>query len=241
MLRGDHLAQCFVVKPVVAGLIVTVNDSMREKIPQPERALAGHFAAHQRFMVAQQLAHIDYLDEAIERLSGEVAERLAPFVSTIERLDGIPGVGRRTAEILLAEIGTDMTRFPSAGHLASWAGMCPGHHESAGRQHDGKTRKGSPWLREALIEAAAAAGKTKDTYLAAQYHRLMRRRGRNKAAVAVGHSLLVIVWHLLQHDCPYVDLGSTYFDERDRTTTERRLVHRLEQLGYSVRLDRPAA
>ena len=169
-----------------------------------------------------------------------MAERLAPFVSTIERLDVIPGVGRRTAEILLAEIGTDMSRFPSAGHLASWAGMCPGHHESAGKQHDGKTRKGSPWLREAPIEAAAAAGKTKDTYLAAQYHQLVRRRGRNKAAVAVGHSILVIVWHLLQHGCPYVDLGSTYFDERDRTVTERRLVHRLEQLAYSVRLDRSA-
>src|SRR5439155_20701090 len=107
--------------------------------------------------------------------------------------------------------------------------MCPGHHESAGKQTDGKTRKGSPWLSEALIEAASAAGKTKGTYLAAQYHRLVRRRGRNKAAVAVGHSILVIVWHLLQHDCPYVDLGSTYFDERDRTATEHRLVRRLEQ------------
>jgi transposase len=107
--------------------------------------------------------------------------------------------------------------------------------------HNGKTRKGSPWLREALIEAASAAGRTKDTYLAAQYHRLVRRRGRNKAAVAVGHSILVIVWHLLQHDCPYVDLASTYFDERDRTATQHRLVRRLEQLGHSVHLDRPAA
>jgi len=214
---------------------------MREKIPQLERALAGHFAAHQRFMVAQQLAHIDYLDDAIQHVSAEVAQRLAPFEPILERLDGIPGVGRRTAEILLAEIGTDMSRFPSAGHLASWAGMCPGHHESAGKQHIGKTRKGNPWLRSALIEAAAAAGKTKDTYLAAQYRRLLRRRGRNKAAVAVGHSLLVIVWHLLQHDCPYVDLGSTYFDDRDRVATEHRLVHRLEQLGYSVQLQRSAA
>jgi transposase len=190
-----------------AALAQFARGRMREKIPQLERSLAGHFGAHQRFMVAQQLAHIDYLDEAIEHVSAEVAERLAPFQPTLERIDGIPGVGRRTVEILLAEIGPDMSRFPSAGHLASWAGMCPGHHESAGKQHDGKTRKGNPWLRNALIEAAAAAGKTKDTYLAAQYHRLLRRRGRNKAAVAVGHSLLVIVWHLLQHDCPYVDFG----------------------------------
>jgi hypothetical protein len=114
-------------------------------------------------------------------------------------------------------------------------------HGSAGKQHDGKARKGSPWLRPALIEAATAAGKTKGTYLAAQYHRLVPRRGRNKAAVAVGHSTLVIVWHLLQHDCPFVGLGSTYFDERDRAATERRLVRRLEQLGYSVHLNRPAA
>src|SRR6266545_5214795 len=167
---------------------------MRQKIPQLERALAGRFAAHQRLLVAQQLAHIDYLDEAI-----------------LERLDVIPGVGRRTAEILLAEIGTDMSRFPSAGHLASWAGMCPGHHKSAGKQHDGKTRKGIPWLREALIEAASAAGKTKGTYLAAQYHRLMARRGRNKAAVAVGHTILVIAYHLLRRGTDYAELGPRYF------------------------------
>ena len=224
-----------------ATLAQFARGRIREKIPQLERALAGYFAAHQRFMVAQQLAHIDDLDDAIQHVSAEVAQRLAPFEPILERLDGIPGVGRRTAEILLAEIGTNMSRFPSAGHLASWAGMCPGHHESAGKQHDGKTRNGNPWLRSALIEAAAAAGKTKDTYLAAQYRRLLRRRGRNKAAVAVGHSLLVIIWHLLQHECPYVDLGSTYFDDRDRVATERRLVHRLEQLGYSVNLQHSAA
>jgi transposase len=224
-----------------ATLAQFARGRMRAKIPRLERALAGRFAAHQRFMVAQQLAHIDYLDEVIDRVSAEVAERVAPFEAAIERLDVIPGVGRRTAETLVAEIGTDMSRFPTAAPLASWAGVCPGQHESAGKQHTGKTRKGSPWLRQALIEAASAAGKTKSTYLAAQYHRLMPRRGRNKAAVAVGHTILVIAWHLLQHDSPYVDLGSTYFDERDRAATERRLVRRLEQLGYSVHLDRSAA
>jgi transposase len=214
---------------------------LREKIPQLERALAGRFAAHQRFLIAQQLAHIDYLDEAIERVNAEVTDRLAPFASTIERLDAIPGIARRTAEIIVAEVGTDVRRFPSSGYLASWAGMCPGHHESAGKQTHGTTRAGNPWLRGALIEAAQAAAHAKDTYLAAQFQRIARRRGRKKAAVAVGHSILVIVWHLLQHDCPYVDLGATYFDQRDHGFTTRRLVHRLEQLGYSVALSRSAA
>ncbi len=214
---------------------------LREKIPQLERALAGRFAAHQRFLIAQQLAHIDYLDEAIERLNAEVAERLGPFVSTIERLDAIPGIARRTAENVLAEIGPDVHRFPTAGHLASWAGLCPGHHESAGKQKRGTTRPGNPWLRAALVEAARAAARSKDTYLAAQYQRIARRRGGKKAAVAVGHSILVIIWHLLQHDCAYVDLGAGYFDEHDRAFAKRHLVRRLEQLGYTVNLSRSAA
>jgi transposase len=214
---------------------------LREKIPQLERALAGHFAAHQRFLLATQLAHIDYLDALIEQLSAEVAQRLAPFAPLIERLDAIPGIARRTAEIVLAEIGTDVHRFPTAAHLASWAGMCPGQHESAGKQTSGKTRKGSPWLRRALVEAATAAAKSKRSYLASQYSRLARRRGAKKAAVAVGHSILVIIWHLLEHDCPYVDLGSTYFDQRDHSHVKRHLVQRLEQLGYAVTLSRAAA
>jgi transposase len=214
---------------------------MREKIPQLERALAGRCAAHQRFLIAQQLAHIDYLDEAIERLSAEVAQRLAPFLATLERLDAIPGIARRTAEIVLAEVGPDVRRFPTAGHLASWAGVCPGQHESAGKQTRGTIREGNPWLRAALVEAAQAAAHSKTSYLAAQYQRIARRRGGKKAALAVGHSILVIIWHLLEHECPYVDLGSTYFDERDHTLIKRRLVHRLEQLGYGVTLTRSAA
>ncbi len=214
---------------------------LRSKIPELERALEGRFAPHQRFMLAQQLAHIDYLDEAIERVSEEIAERVSPFEEQIERLDSIPGVGRRTAEEMVAEIGPEVERFPSAGHLASWAGMCPGNNESAGKRHSGKTRKGDPWLRAALVEAAKAAGRTKDTYLSAQYHRLVRRRGKKKAAVAVGHTILVIAYHLLERGCSYQELGGNYFDQRDRQAVERGLVRRLESLGYNVTLDAVAA
>ena len=214
---------------------------LRAKLPELERALAGRFGAHQRFLVAQQLAHIDFLDETIARLSQEIADRLQPFEDQIDRLDGIPGVGRRTAEVLLAEIGTDLSRFPSAAHLASWAGMCPGNEESAGKRLSGKTRKGNAWLRVALIEAAQAAARKKDSYLSAQFRRLTARRGRKKAAVAVGHTILVIAYWLLTRPDLYHDLGSTYFDEHDRTRVQRRLVHRLEALGYSVQLKPRAA
>jgi transposase len=214
---------------------------LRAKLPELERALAGRFGSHQRFLVAQQLAHLDFLDETVARLSAEIAERLRPFDEQLERLDGIPGVGRRTAEVLLAEIGTDLARFPSATHLASWAGMCPGNEESAGKRLSGKTRKGNVWLRVALIEAAQGAGRKKDSYLSAQFHRLVARRGKNKASVAVGHSILVIAYHLLTRPDLYHDLGSTYFDDHDRARVERRLVHRLEALGYTVELKSRAA
>ena len=224
-----------------ATLAALARGRLREKIPHLERALTGRFATHQRFLIAQQLAHIDYLDEAIERVNAEVAQRLAPFAASIERLDAIPGIARRTAEIVLAEIGTDVRRFPTAGHLASWAGLCPGQHQSAGKQTHGTTRAGNPWLRAALIEAAQAAAHAKSSYLASQYHRLARRRGAKKAAVAVAHSIIVVLWHLLAHAGAYVDLGSTHFDERDRAFTKRSLVRRLEQLGYSVALQPRAA
>ena len=183
---------------------------LREKIPQLEQALAGQFGVHQRFMVAQQLAHIDFLDEVIERVSAEVAERVRPFEEAVALLDTIPGVGRRTAEVLVAEIGADMTRFPSARHLASWAGLCPGNDESAGKRRQGATRKGSPWLRAALVEAARAAGEPSPNQvdvLDAQFRRLLPRKGKKRAAVAVGHSILVIAYHLLSKREPYHDLG----------------------------------
>jgi transposase len=221
-----------------AALAQLARGRLREKIPQLEHALAGQFSAHHRFLIAQQLAHIDFLDASLERLSAEIAERVRPFDAAQERLSTIPGVGRRTAEVLVAEIGTALTRFPSAGHLASWAGLCPGNDESAGKRRSGRTRQGSPWLRTALVEAAQAAARTKDTYLATQYRRLAARRGAKRAVVAVAHTILVLVYVLLTREQEsYHDLGSHYFDERDRHVVQRRLVRRLEALGYTVSLE----
>jgi transposase len=215
---------------------------MREKVPELERALVGRFGPHQRFLVARQLAHIDHLDELIAQVSGEIAERMRPFEAELARLDTIPGVGRHTAEVVVAELGADMSRFPSDRHAASWAGMCPGNDESAGKRYSGKTRKGNGWLRTSLVEAAHGAGRKRNDYLAAQYRRLVARRGRKKAAVAVGHSILVIAYHLLKHpDEVYRDLGFQYFDERNRDGLERRLVRRLEALGNRVTLERLVA
>jgi transposase len=223
-----------------ASLADLAVGSLRSKLPQLERALTGQVGSHQRFLLAQQLAHLDALDELIDRLSQEVADRLGPFQQLVDRLDAVSGIGQRTAEILLAEIGTNVDRFPSAGHLASWTGICPGNHESAGKRKSGRTGKGNVWLRAGLIEAAHAAARTKSTYLASQYQHLAARRGHKKAITAVAHSILRIVWHLLAHDCPYVDLGSRYLEDRDRQHIQRRLIRRLEAFGYTVKLE-PAA
>jgi transposase len=220
-----------------AALAQFARGRLREKLPALEQALRGRFGAHQRFLVAQQLGHIDYLDEVLARVSTEIAERLRPFEDELSRLETIPGVGRRGAEIILAEIGTDMSRFPTAAHLAAWAGLAPGNNESAGKRQSGKTRKGSPYLRTLLVEAGQAAGRTKATYLAAQYHRLAARRGKKRAAVAVGHTILVIIYHLLKRGTSYQELGGGYFDERDRQAVERRLIRRLEALGHKVTLE----
>jgi transposase len=222
-----------------ATLAQLARGRLREKMPQLQQALAGQFQAHQRFLVAQQLAHIDFLDDLIALVNAEITERMRPFEEAMALLDTIPGVGRRTAEVLVAEIGVDMTRFPTAAHLAAWAGVAPGNNESAGKRRSGRTRKGSPWLRAALVEAAQAAGRTKATYLGAQYRRLLPRKGKKQAVVAVGHSILVIAYHLLTRREPYHDLGVTYFDQHARQAVERRLVRRLEALGYTVSLQPP--
>lgn len=214
---------------------------LRNKLPQLKQALNGRVRAHHRFLLVEQLSHIDYLDEAIGRLSGEIAERLRPFQAEIQRFDTIPGINRSIAEVLLAEIGPDMNRFPDAHHLASWAGMCPGHNESGGKRQSGKTRKGNRWLRQALIEAAHGASHTKDTYLSSQYRRLVGRRGKKRALVAVGHSLLVIAYHVLHRQATYVELGSNYFEQLHRCRLEQNLVQRLQKLGYTVTLEANSA
>jgi transposase len=209
---------------------------LREKRPQLERALAGRFGAHQRFLVAQQLAHLDDLDDILAQLSGEIESRLRPCAAEAARLDTIPGVSQRAAEILLAELGADLNRFRSAAHLASWAGLCPGNHESAGKRHSGRTRQGNPWLRALLVEVAQAAGRTQ-TYLGARFRRLAARKGGKKAAVAVAHKIIRIVYYLLTRQTVYQDLGVSYLDQRDRQAVERRAVRRLESLGYTVTLE----
>lgn len=222
-----------------AVLAQLARGRMRAKRGLLEQALCGRMRPHHAFMITEHPSHLEYLDESIGRFTAEVGERLSDAEEQIKLLDTIPGLSRRAAEVILAEVGADMSRFPTAKHLASWAGICPGNYESAGKRKSGKTRKGSRWLRQLLIEAAHGAAHAKRTYLGALYRRLAARRGAKKALVAVGHAILVIAYHVLTRREPYQDLGANYFDERDRQTVERRLVRRLEQLGYEVKL-RPA-
>jgi transposase len=189
---------------------------LRKKLPALRKALTGWFSPTHRVLVGELLAHFGYLDESIERLSDDITARIAPFAAAIDLLDTIPGADRRNAEVLLAENGPDMSRFPTSGNLASWAGLCPGNNESAGKRFSGKTRKGSKWLRVGFVEAAQAAARTKGTYLASQYARIKGRHGHNKAIIAVAHSILVIGYHILQRRQPYNELGGDYFIERQQ-------------------------
>ena len=214
---------------------------LRKKLPALREALEGRFDAKHALIVGQILAHIDFLDEAIERLSEAIEEQLGPFGNAqVELLCTIPGIQRRAAEVILAETGADMSAFASAGHLASWAGLCPGNDESAGKRRSGRTRKGSKWLRQTMAESAKAAARTKGTYLGARYARLRLRRGANRATVAVAHSILVAVWHMLQTGELYRELGADYYLRRDPARQTRRLVAQLERLGHTVVLQEAA-
>jgi transposase len=214
--------------------------ALRKKLPALRQALRGRFRPHHAFVVSQILAHVDYLEEVIEAVSHQVDQLLTPFTDALERLSAIPGVKKRTAEVIVAEIGTDMGIFPSAAHLASWAALCPGNNESAGKHRSGKTRKGNPWLRTALTEAALGAIRHGRGALAARYRRIMRHRGHKKAVIAVAHAMLVVVWHLLTRQTTYHDLGDEYYDSRHADRAKRRALQTLERQGYRVILE-PAA
>lgn len=214
---------------------------LRAKIPALREALVGRFDRQHALIVSAILAHLDFLDEQIQLLSDEIGEQLAPFAAAVELLCTIPGVQRRTAEVIVAEIGTDMSRFPSDRHLASWAGQCPGNDRSAGKRRSGKTRHGSKWLDTALTEAALAATRSNDVYLAAQYQRLRPRRGHRRALGAVKHSIITSCWHMLTTGELYREAGGDYFSHRDPERATRRLVAQLERLGHHVTLQAAAA
>ncbi len=213
---------------------------LRAKLGALREALQGRFDHLHAVWIGAILAHIDFLDEQIAGLTETIGEQIAPFEPAVELLCTIPGVQRRTAECVIAEIGTDMSVFPSAKHLASWAGLCPGNDQSAGQRRSGRTRKGSKWLDWALEEAAMAAVRTKDVYLAAQYQRLRPRRGHKKALGAVKHSIICAAWHMLTTGELYRDLGGDYYQRRDPEKTTKRLIAQLERLGHTVVLHEAA-
>jgi transposase len=223
-------------------LVELARGSLKGKKPELRRALTSRLTPAQRFVLNELLLRLAELEAATARVGGqiikEVAESADPFVpEAVRLLQTIPGIGLRVAEVIVSEIGVDMSRFPTDAHLASWAGVCPGNNESAGKRRSGQTTKGSPYLRAALTQAAWAAAHTKDTYLAAQYHRLIKRMGKNKALVAVAHSLLVITYHVLARRADYRELGGDYFDRQHRQTQQQRLVKKLEAMGLKVTVE----
>lgn len=212
---------------------------LKSKAEQLELALQGLVGPHQRRLLATQLRHIEFLDQEIARLDQEVEERMRPFEEEVSLLDTIPGVGRRNAEAIIACTGVDMSRFPTSAHISSWAGVAPGNNESAGKRKSGRTRKGNPLLRTTLIQAGRSAARSNDTYFHAQYNRVKARRGPNRAAVAVAHSLLIVVYHMLKTHQPYHELGADYFEKRRQKATDAVAYHikALENLGYKVTVE----
>jgi transposase len=209
---------------------------MRGKIPRLHLALEGRVTEHHRFVLRLLLDQLASLERFIGRLEERAEVALLPFVETVERLKTIPGIDEQVARIVMAEMGMDLSVFPSAAHLASWVGICPGNDESAGKRRSGRITKGNRWLRQALVQAAWSASHTKNTYLSAQYHRLAGRRGKKRALIAIGHTLLVIIYHVLRTGKPYADLGADYFDRQNGDRLTRYLVKRLESLGHKVTL-----
>jgi transposase len=232
-----------IVEALIAGerdsavLAQLAKGKMRPKIPALTEALAGHFGAHHAVAARRVLDHLDFLDETVATLTEQIDARTAVFEPVYKLLRPVPGFDRLTIDTIVAETGTDMKRFPTAGDLASWAGLCPGNYESAGRRRRVSTTPGNRWLRRTMIEAARAAARTKGSYFGAQYRQIARRRGPNKAAVAVAHSLIELVWHLLTTGQIFEDLGDDYFQSRrDPERQARRLIAQLQELGFDVAL-----
>jgi transposase len=209
---------------------------LRGKIPQLRLALDGHVTDHHRFMLGELMDHLDYLDEQIDRFSQRIEEISRPFAEAIEEVMSLPGFEKRAAENVIAEIGSNMDQFPSVDHLCSWAGICPGSNESAGKRKSGKTTKGSKWLRSTLAQAAWAASRKKNSYFHAQYGRLAGRRGKKRAVIAVAHSLLTVIYYVLRDHVEYKDLGQDYFDKLNSKRLVPYLVNRLKNMGYEVNL-----
>lgn len=218
------------------ALAALARGKLRAKLPDLRKALEGRVQPHHRFLLQRILAHIDFLEQSIAQVEGEIEQHLHPFEEAVHLVLSIAGLQATTTAGILSEIGIDMTRFPSDKHLASWAGVCPGNNQSADKRLSGKTTQGNAHLRALLGEAAWAAAHTKDTYLSAFYHRIARRRGKKKAIVALEHKLLIIIYHVLLTNKPYHDLGADYFDQREKARLEWHHIHRLEQLGYTVTL-----
>ncbi len=217
-------------------LVALAQGRLRAKKGELERALEGRVKAHHRFILSELLAQVDGLDETIARFDAQITQMCAPFEAAVVHLDTIPGVGKTAAVQIVAEIGVDMSVFPTVRHLAAWAGVAPGNHQSAGKTLSRRTRQGNRSLKRVLIEVAHASVKVKDTYLGAQYRRLVGRRGPKRAIMAVAHSILVIAYHLIARDQDYKELGGNYFDTRQAPKTAQTLVSRLQQLGYEVTL-----
>jgi transposase len=220
----------------VGAIAERARTRMRPKIPELKRALQGHLQPQHRFVLRAILAHVDFLDASIAQTQEQIEAHLRPYQEAVRLLQTIPGIQETAAATIIAEIGVDMSRFPSAKHLASWAGLCPGNKQSGGKRMSEAITKGSPWLRAVLGEVVWTIAHTRDNYLVAQYRRLSKRRGVHKAVVAVAHSVLVVIYHMLRDQRPYTDLGADYFDQLDAARLERHHVRRLEQLGYTVTL-----
>lgn len=233
------LEQIIMGKDDPEALAQLAKGKLRPKIAELERALTGQTKEIHRLLLKLHLEHIDDLNAKVQELEAAIAQAMRSFDENdlLSRLDGIPGVNRTVAHVIVAELGVDMTRFPSANHAASWAGVAPSKNESAGKNRSSKTLPANRYLKRALVEAAHAAGRSKDNYLSAQYRRLASRRGKKRAAVAVARSILIIAYHLIQRGTTYVDLGVNYFDQHKAETVQHQLVQRLERLGFKVSLE----